>query len=325
MKELKFVKDIVGTKADKNHHIYEIENGTYVRDIEIVTGKGEEVTIGVVGDLHFNYCNEKDFEEKRPAVMSSYEHRIWMAGGESVPKARNAFSAIEDCDQIIVVGDTIDYLTHGAMELMQREIWDKYPNALAALGGHDVTRQMQGLIPDDTTRESRLEILQNFWKHDIFYVSKLLKNKVLCIVLDNSKGSFIDCQVEPLQKDIELARKNGYTVLFFMHEPVCTNNEKDLEITKEMALLVGDGSSYPKDMCFGQGCGNKGSDANIAVYNLITKNADVVKGVFCGHKHSDFCLEILGENPDGSSAVIPQYIGTASIYGSGHAIRISVK
>ncbi len=325
MKNLGFVKDIVGTKDDINKHIYEAENGVYVRDIEIEADGGEEVSIGVVGDLHFNYCNEKDLEEKLPAVMSSREYRLWMAGGESVPKAQNALSSIDDCDQMIVVGDTIDYLTHGAMELTKREIWDKYPEALIALGGHDTTRRMQGKVEDDTTLESRFEILQNFWKHDIFYTSKLVKNKVLCVVLNNCHGSFFESQIEPLKKDIELARKNGYIILCFAHEPICTYNPNDLEITLEMALLVGDSSSYPKNLHSGQGCGDKGSDANKTVYNLITKNADVVKGFFCGHKHSDFALDIIAENSDGTPALIPQHIGTASIYGNGHIIRIRVK
>lgn len=325
MKNLGFVKDIVGTKENVNHHIYEAENGVYVRDIVIDAGIGTEVTVGIVGDLHYNYCNEQDFEEKNPAVMSSYEHRIWLANAESVPKAALVLESISDCDQMVVVGDTIDYLTYGAIELTKREIFEKYPDVLITIGGHDVTRRMQGKVDDDSSLESRYEILQSFWVHDIFYTSKLIKDKVLCIVMSNCHGTFTENQIEPLKRDIDLAREKGYKVLFFFHEPICTNNPNEVEVTKEMALLVGDPSSYPKNFHSGVGCGDKGSEANKTVYNLITKNADVVKGVFVGHKHSDFTLEILGENPDGTPAIIPQFVGTASIYSGGHIMRVKVK
>jgi hypothetical protein len=232
MKNLGFVKDIVGTKENVNHHIYEAENGVYVRDIMIDADIGTEVTVGIVGDLHYNYCNEHDFEEKNPAVMSSYENRVWLAGGESVPKAALVLETISDCDQMVVVGDTIDYLTHGAIELTKREIFEKYPNVLITIGGHDVTRRMQCKIDDDSTLESRFEILQSFWVHDIFYTSKLLKDKVLCIVMSNCHGTFTENQIEPLKRDIELAREKGYKVLFFFHEPICTYNPKEIEVTK---------------------------------------------------------------------------------------------
>ena len=325
MKNLGFVKDIVGSSYDKNHHIYESEKGIYVRDIEINAGIGKEVTVGMVSDLHFNYCNKQDFDEANPVVMASHQHRIWLAGGESVPTARKCLEAISDCDQMIVNGDTIDFLTHGAMELMQREIWDKYPNVLASLGGHECTRRMQSPVGDPTTLESRFEILQNFWKHDIHYVSRLVGEKVICVVMNNSQGTFYENQIEPLKNDIELAKENGYSILIFFHEPIDTGDPKDEVTTMEMALLVGDKSSYPKNFYNGMRLGNKGTDANKTVYNLITNNADIIKGVFAGHKHSHFYLEILAKNSDGSSAVIPQYINTASAYGGGHILRVTVK
>lgn len=59
-----------------------------------------------------------------------------------------------------IYGDTLDYLSHGAMEIMQREIWDRYPQAMAS---HDMTRKMQGKVIDPTPREEREKILQDFW------------------------------------------------------------------------------------------------------------------------------------------------------------------
>lgn len=325
MKDLGFVRNIVGTSEDKNHHIYEADNLLFVRDIEIDAGIGKEVTFGVVSDLHFNYCNEEDFKEANPVVMSSYEHRIWLAGGESVPTARKCLEAISDCDQMIVNGDTIDFLTHGAMELMDKEVWDKYPNVLASLGGHECTRKMQSPVEDPTTIDSRFEVLQNYWRHDIHYVSRLVCEKVICIVMNNSQGTFYDHQIEPFKKDIELAKEKGYPILIFFHEPIDTGDPKDEVTTLEMALLVGDKSSYPKNFYNGMRLGNKGTDANKTVYNLIINNADVIKGVFAGHKHSDFYLEIIAKNSDGTDAIIPQYVTTATAYSNGHILRATIK
>ena len=92
-----------------------------------------------------------------------------------------------------------------------------------------------------------------------------------------------------------------------------------------MALLVGDGSSYPKNFYNGMRLGNKGTDANKTVYNMIINNADVGKGVFAGHKHSDFYLEILGTNSNGRPAIIPQYVTTATAYQRGHLLRATIK
>ena len=325
MKDLGFVRNVVGTAEDKNHHVYEAKDSILVRDIEIDAGIGKEITIGVVSDLHFNYCNEEDFKEANPVVMSSYEHRVWRAGGDSVPTARKCLEAISDCDQIIVNGDTLDYLTHGAMELMDKEVWDKYPKVLASLGGHECTKSMQGLLEDETTLESRYELLQKYWRHDIHYVSRLIGEKVLCVVMNNSQGTFYDHQIEPLKRDIALAKEKGYPILIFFHEPIDTADPKDEVTTLEMALLVGNKSTFPKNFYNGTGLGNKGSEANKTVYNLIVNNAEVIKGVFAGHKHSDFYLEILAKNSDGTDAIIPQYVTTAAIYQDGHILRATIK
>ena len=52
---------------------------------------------------------------------------------------------------------------------------------------------------------------------------------------------------------------------------------------------------------------------------------DVIKGVFAGHHHSDFHLDILATMPDGTPAVIPQYIHNATAYHNGHLMRIFLR
>ena len=61
------------------------------------------------------------------------------------------------------------------------------------------------------------------------------------------------------------------------------------------------------------------------VYNLITNNGDIIKGVFNGHMHNDYYTEILAKTASGEDTVIPQYTMTASIYEDGRAVKITVK
>lgn len=40
-------------------------------------------------------------------------------------------------DKLIVTGDVMDYLTWGTLEYVERYIYEKCPDALLAVGGHD--------------------------------------------------------------------------------------------------------------------------------------------------------------------------------------------
>ncbi|MBE5770300.1 MAG: hypothetical protein E7336_02880 [Clostridiales bacterium] len=327
MKSVVNVKDIYGDISDKNRHIYLGDNGLHIRDIEIEANLPEPVEIGHVSDLHFNYCNQQDLDEAHPALMSTLENRKWLANAESVPTARRCLEFISDADLIVANGDTLDYLSHGAMEIMQREIWDRYPQAMASLASHDMTRKMQGKVIDPTPREEREKILQDFWPHNIVYASRILKNKVCCAVLLNDLRLLRESIYEPLKKDIEWARENGGVVLIFGHEGFCTRNPKESCLKKEDMLLAGDfaPTQEPYDFCHGGVGGYEADEATKKIYDLIVNSADVVRGVFAGHHHNHMYLEILGKTPDGQDRIIPQYVNTASAYDNGHVMRILVK
>ncbi len=78
-----------------------------------------------------------------------------------------------------------------------------------------------------------------------------------------------------------------------------------------------------------RGAGKASSDATtMAVYNVIVSNADVVRGVFCGHVHNHMYTEIKASYvKDGQKieTVIPQYCVTANAYGNGNTIKITVR
>ena len=302
---------------------YKLENGMAVLELTIDSGNadGETVEIAQLTDFHYNYCNEADFEENNPSTMSTYNNRTMNPNGECIPMTNACLEyAASFADQIVLTGDILDYLSYGALEVLKENVWDKYPGTLVALGNHDSVRVM-GLptdVADPSTEESRYAILQENWQHDVYYTSKVIKNKVMVIQLDNGTGKFRDVQVEQLQNDLTLARTNGYTVLLFMHVPLSTGKAEDSTVN---AFYKGDGGYADFYKCIGL----NSTGATKTVYDLITNNADVIKGVFTGHEHNNYYTEILAKTSDGVNTVIPQYTLSPACYFGGIVQKITVK
>lgn len=318
-------EDIVIKRCDSDY-LVRASNGVHIRHVVIDAGIGQEIIIGHLSDIHYNYCNQQDLDEADPVLMSTLQHRRWLADGASVPKVRRCMAFLKDANQIVLNGDTLDYLSHGTMELMQREIWDPYPGIIATVGGHEPARKMQGTVPETCSREERLQTVAQFWKHDIHYTSKLVKEKVLVVGLCNDLARFDEEQYQKLYTDIALAREKGLIILLFAHEPIATRDPAHKNITAEDVIQVGDPSAFPDNYCDGNLAGGSNSDdATMAAYQLITNSADVIKGFFAGHVHSHMYLEIAAKLPDGTDTVIPQYIHTTTVYQDGHLMRIMIR
>ena len=63
------------------------------------------------------------------------------------------------------------------------------------------------------------------------------------------------------------------------------------------------------------------------LYSLIKENADIIKGVLCGHWHNEAYTEIVGsymENIIKIQKTIPQYVTDAVAYDNGHMMIITV-
>ena len=58
---------------------------------------------------------------------------------------------------------------------------------------------------------------------------------------------------------------------------------------------------------------------------MIANNADVIKGIFAGHYHSDYMTKIAAKTPSGEDTFIPQYVLTGNPYDGGHVLKITVK
>lgn len=322
------ITTVNGSPEDLNTWIYRInDTGVYVHEAKIksVTPGRKKTTIVQITDVHLNFTNEED--EKDEEVMYTRKCRKWNADGVSVKALVNAMDYAGSYDRTVITGDTLDYLSRGAMELMQKYIWDVDPKCIVTLGGHDTTKQMETRIPDKLPIEERLAILERFWKHDMYYLSKVINDNVMIIQLDNGQHKYRDFQIPKLENDLNKARQNGYTVLIFQHEPICTGKEADAEVYSYYLWADNKPTDNFYDKCV---CYEPDSDyATKKIYSLITENADIVRGIFCGHYHANFYTEVEGTFTDEMGKhrmTIPQYMLECNVYEgyTGHVMKITI-
>lgn len=311
---------IIGSPDDKSTCISRFtDSGVYFREFSLDSQKGgEPVEILQITDIHFNAFTEEDLEDEELALTKQF--RLWNAGGDSVRSVKKTIPLAKYFDKTIITGDTLDFLSQGAMDMLHEHIWGVDPDILVALGGHELVKQMQTGKADKTPLEDRLAYLQKNWRHDIHYHSEVIGDKVLAVVLDNSQSKFLDCQYEKLKADIERARAEGLVMLIFEHEPLSTGKPED---EKKPALKRYDPEfiNYYSGNLIGSTL--RGSEP---LYELIVHSADVIGGIFCGHEHSAFYTEINAFTPSGDEKAIPQIILEGSPYDnqSGHILRITV-
>ena len=318
----------------KEANLYRIkENGLVVRRVFIRNEKMQEpMHILLLSDTHLSTWNIRDFEEKNPCVLECIDkRRSTFRREDALENTERIMSYAHLFDKVIVAGDVIDYLTWGAVDYIKRFIYDKAPDATILLGSHDVTRVMGHTLPDPTTLASREEIIQTVVKTDIYYHSEMLGENLLLISLNNGQSRYTKYQAERLQKDIQKAKEQNLDILIFQHEPICTHNPKEKEITP--LYISSTGSWYVTDtlnFCdYSKRIGGAESDeTTMEVYRMITENADAVKGVFCGHWHNTAYTEIIGsftEHGVKQEKIIPQHIGNAAAYDKGHITVITVE
>lgn len=313
------------------HHydeFYMLENGLIVRELNITAKHPCSAPVEIVQatDFHFNYCNARDFSEENPSVMGTYHNRYLNRDGSSAKQAANCMEYGSRFDLTVVTGDVLDYMSWGSLELMKNIIWDPHPDTLVLLGNHDPTRAM-GLptdIPDPTTVQSRLDILQDNWNHDLYYTSRIIKDQVMVIQMDDGQNRFWESQIDKLRIDLCMAREKEMDVLLFLHIPLSTGDPADTAVPYIY-------TEYAPGSCpihfFDKHVvgGSSADEITKRVYQLIVESADVIRGVFTGHHHNDFYTEIRAQQLDGREAIIPQYTLTASFHGGGQVLKICVR
>lgn len=296
-----------------------MENNIVERTLVINTGwGGESINLVQMTDMHINYCNENDLKD--PVLNSTYKNRTWLKNGESLPNIERCMETAKDADLIVLTGDVYDYYSEGVVEKTNDYIFKKYKNVVGAIGNHEPIRRVQGTVPETKSYDELRRLVSDSWCNDIAYDSYVLKNKAMIILLDNSSDHFLQEQVNRFKGDLQKARANGYIVLLFYHIPLNTGNSK-YNNTKTSYQNDGEYADF-YDYEYHVGPASTGVDKTI--YDLICNNADVIKGCFCGHYHSDFYTEIEAKMPNGTKTIIPQYILTGVAYDKGHLLRITI-
>jgi hypothetical protein len=137
----------------------------------------------------------------------------------------------------------------------------------------------------------------------------------MVVTMDNWSNVYTDETIPAkLSAAIAEAREAGAPVIIFQHVPIDGVNEQ---------LVLAEGTFAEENKVGNYGAFKAEDTLSNTVYKLITDNADVIKGVFCGHIHSFEYNEIIGT--DANNTVIPQIaIGGAHLDG-GYALKINIK
>lgn len=298
-------------------------NGFNIRDIVIDTGivGFEETDICYITDPHFNYINQTDISEGMASTRASYRGRTWRRKGESIVSAVEAVNFASSFDKIIMGGDSVDYLSEGGLMLTSRIFAERSVNnnVMMVLGNHEGTELCDEDIDigEMLTTQQHYDFYQKKWSNNVYYSSDILKSsegkeQVMIIGLDNSLVRYWKSQLEPLQKDLDYARKNNIPVLIFQHLPMLTMNPAEQNygfvMSEDNSYFANDtipnqSANYYTDMTKNYNfLGHANSDEDtLNVYNLIRENADIIKGIFHGHLHSNTYTEVVGVDEDGQS------------------------
>ncbi len=342
-------------EGDGTERAYTVNsNGVAVLEIAVASQKPATPPVEIIawGDNHFKTANAED--AKNVNIMFAMKRR-----GSANPIAKAVQSVQTELefaslfDQAMVLGDNVDFFTYGGLELWKRLVTDADPGLLAAVGFHDyVTYTINGRPEAEFDRKAAREFINRFYANDTVYASKVLGDKVMLIQLDNSRNGryyWEDKIHERLAADLAAARKNGWILLLFQHEPLYLNTyprnaegKYDIEADKELCtrkgmVLLGANTekvmNYAPSAGFFDGSENRAFSqvkGTQAVYRLITENGDLIRGIYHGHVHANYATRIraTAPGPEGKPvpAEIPQYSVMGSVFlDNGFVLRLKVK
>ncbi len=318
-----------------------MSDGMRLTEVSIspINGKrvGSAVNIIHFSDVHFNAVNDED--KNNPTIMALYEGRDFNRGNKY-----NTLAAVKSLefgklfDRTVITGDLLDHYSFGSMELLKNVILDKY-DVLLTMGNHETAEIMpsingNGYKEKYTLKEKYDYLNKNLWTNDVYLHSEVLSDKegnekVMLLLLDNSTNKYLytDAQFNKLKEYIDSAREKQIPVLIFQHCPISTGwgDDEGKDLVEPYDIIDnpnGVNSNYGKSSSLIGGELNRDAMSD-KIYNLITCNGDIIKGVFCGHNHNNIYTEILATTPQNASVKIPQYTVSGN-YSYSNVIQITV-
>jgi len=332
--------------TNPNHNMYVLSNGLNVREVNIdwdynaeVADESDPVEIAHITDTHLNYNNAKDKNEYEASIIHAYGTSAFYGEGQTAGPVVKAMEYASLLDKVVVTGDVIHSLADGSLQISERLMFDRntwvgiraqydengnpLKKVLGTLGNHERYKHMIGVVPDDNYMTYNYPALQEYFPNDIVYHSEIMtttegKNPVMLVLLDDQRERYADERIrDNLTVDLAKARQKNIPVLIFQHVALYTG---DSSVTSTPSYY--DSGSAPNTRL----PGNPNSDAlTKEIHKLITDNADIVAGVFCGHEHVNVYTEIIGTGENGTGHVIPQNYLNTNQTGSGTVLKISVK
>lgn len=298
------IEDAVNTK---NCSFYRLKNTEQlVFQVNLFSNSvSEKKEIAFITDSHIDFTDETDNFDSE--VVYTHSCRKWLPNAIGILPLSRALQGAKFADQIVIGGDMLDYLSHGAQVLVERHLFNKYENLLCAVGGHDLKKEIQTKKDEALPIEEREKIVASFWPHDIFYKSIDISKEITLIALNNNFGVYNSYQLEHFNAEIARARKEKRIILIFQHEPISTGNPND----KNVLPLWSFNNHSSFDFYNKNICGPDSDTVTAKLYNTITENDDIIKGIFCGHLHDAFSTEIISKN-----GLIPQFACPATPYRS---------
>lgn len=289
------------------------ETGQIVCELTIKAGLKNKTELGCIADPHLNYADETDDldEELYLTRRRRFYHTF---NGASALALKNSLEVCKYLDQTVVLGDIVDYCSHGAIVLAQKELFGKVPDGIFIPGNHEYRKQMDTGLPEKTPDEVKARFLEPYWPHSFHYIKKEISEDFVIIGLDNGTGHFWNDTAKLLEKDIEEARARGQKIILLQHIPFRSEEEKDKTSLADWGFEI---QEY--DLTKGQGALLDGEihEEDARVLALVKSSGDVIKGILAGHMHSLFRSEIHASCRTAAgecSVLIPQYLLASPIF-----------
>ena len=319
-------KPVAGVHPHEKVQVYQLaETEQILAETVIDSGLGgETVELVQISDLHINRISALDKDDEE--VLLTLKHRYAFSQHEIIVSVDRMLRLAKYTDLLVLSGDIMDFLSEGNRETVQRMIFHKFPEALYVTGYHEFCKHVQTGQTDRLPFEERQAKVQSFWPNNIFYTTRDIKDKVIAVGLYNNLH-YDEREIEPFKKDIERARREHKIILIFEHEPISTGRPEDKHAPTILQGWREEWNVYDGPVIGGP---QQTNDTDRAMLDLITGNADVVKGIFHGHYHDIMYTEVPGFYTDASGrheVKIPQIGASACCYFGGVGIgnRIIVK
>lgn len=338
------ITTVRGSEADKNTWIYQVNSSKLlVREADIDLGGDNELVLTHTTDWHIIAMNDVDYADTQ--IATSYNQRK-TAFTDGPKNAREAMKFGNFYGKTIITGDVTDFLSYGSFDCVNSVIGKS--DVIVGLGNHEFRKVWYGSYIDTQDINERYANTQKNWKNNIFYHSEIVNDKVMLVYIYNSAGADTqkyyteaftakdalgnektDTVDNFFAGDLAIAKKNGYKVLLFQHTPTSTGKEEDASI-KAILENFNDSSTkvVTKNFYNLSGHADNDTDMDRKMYQLITENADLIKGIFNGHVHAHVYSEVKAKSTPESTeydAVIPQYTNSLNAYGYGCVTKITVK